>query len=153
MRALFANVMLDVAWSLFELRMLRDPSLDPNATWTDITHSYLRIVPHPEVPWWAMRVQLVSDPGYMVNYGLGAVLTAELRARTTQAIGAFDTGNARWYDWLSGQLLQYGAERDTRQLLHDLLGRPVSPDALLEQIKRCGSPALTEPEATATEPA
>jgi hypothetical protein len=137
MRALFANVMLDVAWSLFELRLLRDPALDPNAVWTDITHAYLRVVPHPEVPWWAMRVQLAGNPGYMVNYGLGALLTAEMRARTAAAIGPFDTGNPRWYAWQSGQLLRYGSERDTKRLLQDLLGRPLSPDALLEQIKRC----------------
>jgi hypothetical protein len=137
MRALFANVMLDVAWSLFELRLLRDPTLDPNALWTDITHEYLRVVPHPEVPWWAMRVQLAGNPGYMVNYGLGALLTAEMRARTAAVIGPFDTGNPRWYAWVSGQLLQYGSERDTQRLLQDLLGRPLSPDALLEQIKRC----------------
>ncbi|MCX7053736.1 MAG: hypothetical protein NTU56_05935 [Proteobacteria bacterium] len=139
MRALFANVMLDVAWSLFELRLLRDPALDPNAVWTDITHEYLRVVPHPEVPWWAMRVQLAGNPGYMVNYGLGALLTAEMRARTAAAIGPFDTGNPRWYDWLSVQLLQYGSERDTQRLLQDLLGRRLSPDALLQQIKRCGA--------------
>lgn len=139
MRALFANVMLDVAWSLFELRLLRDPALDPNAVWTDITHEYLRVVPHPEVPWWAMRVQLAGNPGYMVNYGLGALLTAEMRARTTAVIGPVDTGNPRWYAWLSGQLLQYGSERDTQRLLQDLLGRRLSPDALLEQIKRCGA--------------
>jgi hypothetical protein len=139
MRALFANVVLDVAWSLFELRMLRDPALDPNAVWTEITHEYLRVVPHPEVPWWAMRVQLAGNPGYMVNYGLGALLTAEMRARTVAEIGPFDTGNPRWYGWLSGQLLRYGSERDTRTLLQDLLGRRLSPDALLEQIKRCGA--------------
>ena len=139
MRALFADVMLDVAWSLFELRLLRDPALDPNAVWTDITHEYLRVVPHPEAPWWAMRVQLAGNPGYMVNYGLGALLTAEMRARTAEAIGPFDASNSRWYAWQSAQLLQYGSERDTRRLLQDLLGRPLSPDALLEQIARCGA--------------
>ena len=139
MRALFANVMLDVAWSLFEMRMLQEPRSDPNAVWTDITHRYLRIVPHPEVPWWAMRVQLAGNPGYMVNYGLGAVLTAEMRAHTIAAIGSFDTGNAQWYAWLSEHLLRYGSERDTQTLMQDLLGRPVSPAALLQQIKRCGS--------------
>jgi Zn-dependent M32 family carboxypeptidase len=86
-----------------------------------------------------MRVQLAGNPGYMVNYGLGALLTAEMRARTAAEIGSFDTGNPRWYDWLSGQLLQYGSERDTRRLLQDLLGRPLSPNALLEQVKRCGA--------------
>jgi hypothetical protein len=139
MRALFAGVMLDVAWSLFEMRMLQDPHADPNVVWTDITHRYLRIVPHPEVPWWAMRVQLVGNPGYMVNYGLGAVLTAEMRARTIAAIGPFDTGNPQWYAWLEERLLRYGAERDTQTLMQEFLGRPLAPDALLQQIRRCGS--------------
>jgi hypothetical protein len=136
MRALFANVILDVAWSLFELRLLREPAADPNALWTDITQRYLNIVAHPEVPWWAMRVQLASDPGYMVNYGLGAVLTAEIRTRTSEAIGPFDSGNPRWYSWLGARLLRYGSERPTQALLHDLLGRPVSPEALLVQLRR-----------------
>ena len=140
LRALYSNVMLDVAWSLFEMRMLRDPASDPNAVWTDITSRYLRIVPHPEVPWWAMRVQLVADPGYMVNYGLGAVLTAEMRARTREAIGPFDAGNPAWYAWLSDRLLRFGSERDTPSLMRELLGRPVSPEALLGQIQRCQAP-------------
>ena len=140
LRALLSNVMLDVAWSLFEMRLLRDPGADPNATWTDITSRYLHIVPHPELPWWALRVQLASDPGYMVNYGLGAVLTAEMRARSIEAIGPFDAGNPAWYGWFSERLLRYGSERDTRLLMQELLGRPVSPAALLQQVRRCTSP-------------
>jgi hypothetical protein len=31
LRALYSSVMLDVAWALFELRMLRGPTQDPNA--------------------------------------------------------------------------------------------------------------------------
>jgi hypothetical protein len=140
LRSLFGDVMLDVSWALFELRMLRNPGADPNAVWTDITSRYLRIVPHTEVPWWAMRVQLAGNPGYMVNYGLGAVLTAEIRARTVEAIGAFDAGNPKWYGWVSEGLLRFGSERDTRALMHDLLGRPLSPGALLRQIERCRVP-------------
>ena len=137
LRALYANVMLDVAWSLFELRLLRDPAADPNAVWTDITHRYLHITPHPEWPWWAMRVQLAGNPGYMVNYGLGAVLTAVMRERVAGAIGPFDTGNAAWYPWVSERLLRFGSERATPALLAGLLGGPVSPDALLRQLQRC----------------
>jgi hypothetical protein len=137
MRALFGDVMLDVAWALFELRLLRDPGANPNDLWTDITSRYLHVLPHPEVPWWAMRVQLASDPGYMVNYGLGAVLTAEMRQRTAEVVGPFDSGNAGWYAWVGERLLRYGSERDARSLMLDLLGRPVSPAALLAQISRC----------------
>src|SRR5262249_37070069 len=95
LRALYGVVILDVAWSLLELRMLRDPQLDPNALWTEITNHYLHITPHPEYSWWVMREQLVDAPGYMVNYGLGAVLTADIRQRTRQSLGPFDAGNAR----------------------------------------------------------
>ena len=136
LRALYSVVMLDVAWSLFELRMFRAPMTDPNALWTEITSRYLHIVPHPEFSWWAVRVQLADLPGYMVNYGFGAILTAEMRKRISEALGAFDTGDPRWYGWLSDQLLRYGLERDTRTLMQDFLGRPVSPQAFLEQIHR-----------------
>jgi hypothetical protein len=63
LRSMFGNVMLDVAWSLFELRMLRDPSSDPNAV--DRDHEPLPHQAASEVPWWAMRVQLGGNPGYM----------------------------------------------------------------------------------------
>jgi hypothetical protein len=142
LRALYSVVMLDVAWSLFELRMFRAPTSDPNALWSEITSRYLHIVPHPEFSWWAVRVQLADAPGYMVNYGFGAILTAEMREHISEALGAFDTGDSRWYGWLSEHLLRYGSERDTRLLMQDFLGRPVSPQALLEQIHRL-KPART----------
>lgn len=136
MRGLFGNVMLDVACALFEVRMLRTPDTDPNALWTDITHRYLHIAPHPELSWWAVRGQLVELPGYMVNYGLGAALTADLRARIRGEIGPYDAGNASWYSEVSRALLQFGSERETSQLLRQFLGRPVSISALLTQIAR-----------------
>jgi hypothetical protein len=138
LRGLFGTVMMDIAWSLFEIRLLREPATDPNALWTDITREYLRIKPHPEVAWWAARVQLASGPGYMVNYGLGSVLTAEMRKRTAEVIGPFDAGNPQWYAWTSGQMLRYGSEKSAKTLMQELLGRPLSPDAVLEQIRRIG---------------
>src|SRR5262249_21881280 len=69
-----------------------------------------------------------------VNYGLGAILTADMRQHIAEALGSFDTGNSRWYGWLSKHLLRYGSERDTPTLMLDFLSRPVSPPALLPQI-------------------
>jgi hypothetical protein len=140
LRALYGGVMLDVAWGLFDLRMLRKPEADPNAVWTEITHRYLHITPHPQLSWWAVRVQLVDKPGYMVNYGLGAVITADLRQRIASQIGGFDTGGARWFDWVSGHLLASGEAHETRELLRGFLGRPVTPDALIGELKRLGPP-------------
>jgi hypothetical protein len=136
LRDLFSYVMLDVSWALFERRMLRNPRADPNAVWTEITYRYLHIVPHPEISWWAMRGQLVQMPGYMVNYGLGSVLTADIREHTREALGPFETGNPQWYSWSSEHLLRFGEELDTSTLLRQFLGRPVSPQALLDQIRR-----------------
>jgi hypothetical protein len=136
LRALYGVVVLDVAWSLFELRMLRSPATDPNLLWTEITNHYFHIVPHPELSWWVLREQLVDTPGYMMNYGLGAVLTAEMRQHIREALGPFDTGDPRWYGWLQESLLRFGSERDSQTLMKDFLGRPVSPQALLNQIHR-----------------
>jgi oligoendopeptidase F len=138
LKALHASVVLDVAWALFESRMLQDPTRDPNALWTEITSRYLHITAHPELSWWAVRGQLVERPGYMVNYGLGAVLTADLRERIRLQIGPFDAGNPRWYPWLSRTLLRFGSERGAPEVIRQFLGRPVSPDALLSQIRRIG---------------
>jgi hypothetical protein len=135
LRSLYSGVVLDVAWSLFEIRMMRNPALDPNKLWTEITSRYLRVVPHPEWSWWATRVQLVESPGYMVHYGLGAVLTAAMRQRIRESLGPFETGNLRWYAWVSNQLLRYGTERDAAALLQEFLGRPVSPELLLKDIR------------------
>jgi hypothetical protein len=139
LRELFSNVVLDVAWSLFELRMLADPSADPNLLWSDITSRYLNVIAHPELSWWALRVQLVRWPGYMINYGLGAVVTADIRQHIRDAVGPFETGNLRWYPWTSAHLLRFGSAIETAQLLHRFLGRAVSPDSLLRQLQRVGS--------------
>lgn len=144
LRALYSGVMLDVAWALFDLRMLRSPDFDPNQVWTDITSRYLHVKPHPELSWWAVRVQLIHKPGYMVNYGLGAVITADIRQRIKEQLGPFQTGDSRWYGWLSEQLLSGGEAIETRELLRRFLGRAVSPEALLGELARMANPT-TQP--------
>ncbi len=98
-------------------------------------------MPHPELAWWALRAQLVRWPGYMVNYGLGAVLTADIRERIASEIGPFDTGNRRWYAWTSAHLLRYGSSLDACHAAAAILGATASrPTALLNQLRRLDSP-------------
>ena len=97
---------------LFEMRMLREPASDPNVVWTDITQTHLGIGHIPSCSWCARSR---GNPGYMLNYAAGAILTADLRARTREAIGAFDAGNPRWYGWLSENLLSM-APRSTASI-------------------------------------
>jgi hypothetical protein len=134
--AKYNAVILDVAWGLFEIRMLREPAADPDAVWTDITSTYLHVVPHPEWSWWAVRGQLVDAPGYMLNYALGAAVTADLRTHIIQIRGPFARGDAGWYEWVSEQLLRFGLERPTREVLASFLGRAPSPDALIQDLRR-----------------
>ncbi len=140
MRARYSGIVMDVAWALFELRMHNDPSQDPNALWATITSSYLHIAPHPEWSWWAMRGQLVDLPGYMMNYALGAVITADLRAKVTSVRGPFYRGDKKTYGWLADRLYRWGLERETRDVLRSFLGRAVTADALLRDMRRLGSP-------------
>jgi hypothetical protein len=136
LRARYGGIVLDVAWSLFELRMLREPSADPNAVWTGLTSRYLRIRPHPELSWWAMRGQLVDSPGYMMNYAVGAILIAALRARTVERHGPWLLGDPGWYPWVSRMLFRYGLERSTREVVEEFLGGPATPAALLADMGR-----------------
>lgn len=136
LRARYAGVVLDLAWALFDLRVHRDPDADPNAIWAAITSDYLRIAPHPEWSWWAMRGQLVDAPGYLMNYALGAFITADLRARVRELRGASAWYQPDTYGWLSERLYRFGLERTSRQVLEEFLGRPLSPDAMLHDLGR-----------------
>lgn len=140
LRAKYAGIVMDVAWALFEIRMHRGPDADPNAVWTDITGRYFRIRPHPELSWWAVRGQLVNLPGYMLNYAVGAILIADLRARAKELHGACTEGDPAWYPWVSERLYRFGLERTSRRVIEDFLGRPVSPRALLEDLARAQGP-------------
>ena len=136
LRARYGGIVLDVAWALFELRMLRDPAADPNMVWTRLTSDYLRIRPHPELSWWAMRGQLVDAPGYMMNYAVGAMLIAALRARTVELHGPFLRGDRSWYAWVSARLFPFGAARPAQEVLEEFLGGPVTVAPLLADMRR-----------------
>lgn len=136
LRAKYASIALDAAWALLELRLHRDPVVDPDDEWRQITGDFLRIVPHPEWSWWAMRGQLVESPGYMANYPLGAIAAAALRARVRTQRGPFSRPDRGMYDWLGGRLYRWGAQRPAREVLEDVLGAPVSAQALLADMAR-----------------
>ncbi len=136
LRGRYGGILLDVAWALFELRMLRDPRADPNEVWTALTRDYLRIRPHPELSWWAMRAQLIDAPGYMMNYAAGAILIAAIRARTRELHGPFSAGDSTWYRWMAPRLYRFGLERPTREVIEEFLGGPVSPAAIQADIRR-----------------
>jgi len=136
LRSRYGSIVLDVAWSLFEVRMQRDTAADPNRVWTDLTGTYLRIRPYPELSWWAMRGQLIDAPGYMMNYASGSILIAAIRERTRRLHGSFTPGDSTWYRWIAPRLFRFGLERPTRQVLEEFLGGPVSPAALLADMRR-----------------
>ena len=85
-----------------------------------------------------MRGQLVDAPGYMMNYAVGAILSAAIRARVRALHGPFAPGDSTWYAWIAPRLFRFGLERPTREVLQQFLGGPVSPAALLEDMGRMG---------------
>lgn len=144
LRAKYAGIVMDIAWALFELRMHRDAAPDPNRVWTEITHRYFRIEPHPELAWWAVRGQLVEAPGYMLNYAAGAILVADLRARLRELHGPWAEGDPGWYERVAESLYRFGLARRSQDVIEDFLGRPLSPQALLDDLARartCDAPA------------
>ena len=142
LRGRYGGIVLDMAWALFEVRMLRDPRADPNQVWTTLTRDYLRIRGHPELSWWAMRGQLVDAPGYMMNYAAGALLIAAIRDRIRELHGPFVTGDSTWYAWVAPRLYRFGLEKKTEEVVKEFLGGLVTPASLLRDMVRMwtGSP-------------
>jgi hypothetical protein len=138
-RAKYAGVVMDMAWALFELRVYREPERNPNQVWTEITQRYFRIRPQPDLAWWAVRGQLIDAAGYMMNYAAGAILVADLRATLRERYGRFDAGDPGWYARVSEALYRFGLERPSKQVIEEFLGRPISPQALLDDMRRAGS--------------
>jgi hypothetical protein len=136
LRGRYGAIVLDVAWALFELRLLRQPAADPDSVWAALTSEYLHIRPHPELSWWAMRGQLVDEPGYMMNYAAGAIVIAAIRERTRSRHGGFSAGDPGWYGWVAPRLYRFGLERPTREVVEQFLGGPVTPAALLHDLRR-----------------
>ncbi len=134
--AQFFGLAMDACWALFEDRMQQDPSLDPNAVWAELTHRYLRVVPHPELSWWGMRGQLIGAPSYLMNYALGAFITADVRDRIRALHGAFTLGDATWYDFVRDRIYRFGLERSSLAVMEEFLGRPLSADPLLARVGR-----------------
>ncbi len=135
-RARYAGIMMDVAWALFEFRVHRDGAASPNRIWSEITARYLRIKPHPELSWWAMRGQLVENPGYLLNYAFGAIIAADLRAALKAKYGPFTIGRSDWYGQVSEEIYRYGLSRTARAVTESVLGRGPNPRALLEDLAR-----------------
>ena len=145
LRAKYAGVMLDIAWALYEIRLHKEPEADPNALWTRLTSDYLGMAPHPELSWWAMRGQLVDAPGYMMNYAVGAIIVADLRARARALRGPFTSADPAWYPWLSERLYRFGLAKPSREVITTFLGRPLLPQALLDDMSRIDAAALPRP--------
>ncbi|HET7830708.1 MAG TPA: hypothetical protein VFL03_14195 [Candidatus Limnocylindrales bacterium] len=134
LRGRFADTALDAAWALFEIRLHEAPERSPNDVWADITSEWLGIARHPEWSWWAIRGQLVEEPGYMANYAIGAVLAADLRAAIRRDRGEWIDGDGGWYAWVREHVYRFGLERASRDVLRDVLGRPPSADALVAEL-------------------
>ncbi len=135
----YAEVALDFCWALLEIRRHATPEADPSAIWAELTSHYLGIAPHPELAWWAMRGQLVQEPGYMVNYALGPIVAAELRAAIQAERGDWTEGDPGWYAWVSERLLRFGSQRPAAEVVLSFLGRPPSPEALIVALALDGS--------------
>jgi hypothetical protein len=136
LRGRYGGIVLDIAWSLFEVRMHRDPGADPNTVWDDITSHYLHITPHPELSWWAMRGQLVDEPGYMANYAIGSIIIADIRSRVRKLHGDFTTGDPTWYAFMSDHIYRFGLSRTSADVITDFLGRSISATAILADMRR-----------------
>jgi hypothetical protein len=147
LRSKYGGIAMDIAWALFEIRMHREPAREPNELWSAMMERYFGIRPHPELSWWALRGQLVSNPGYMANYAIGAVLVADLRAEERRRNGPLFVPDPERYRGVADALFRPGRERSSRAVIERFLGRSPSVDALLADLRRARVAAESGPAA------
>ena len=136
LRSRYGGIVLDVAWALFEMRMQRDPGADPNQVWTTLTRDYLRIRASP-------RALLV---GHARSAGGRTGLHDELRRRLHSHRGdpGPDPGGPRTVRDGRFDLVLVGgaaplplwAGAADAAVIEEFLGGPVSPAALLDDMRR-----------------
>jgi Zn-dependent M32 family carboxypeptidase len=73
-----------------------------------------------------------------MNYAAGAMLIAAIRERTREIHRAFTTGDGSWYGWIAPRLFRFGLEKPSREVIEEFLGGPVSPQAILDDMRRMG---------------
>lgn len=133
--ARYGAVMMDAAWTLFEIELHRHPDHSPNEAWAEIMERDLGVRGHPEWSWWAGRGQLIDAPGYLANYALGAIMVAAVRRRIRELRGDWAAGDPGWYAFVSEKLLRFGASIPPRDLLTSFLEGPLIADALIADIE------------------
>jgi oligoendopeptidase F len=137
----YGSIALDIAWALFEIEIHRHPGRRPNDVWTELATESLGIEPHPELSWWAMRGQLIEQPGYMANYALSAIVAAAVRARTREVRGSWLEGDPGWYRFMSDALFAAGASQAPADLLEAFLGEPLTAAPILSDLRPGSAPA------------
>ena len=70
------------------------------------------------------------------RFGFGETFHADLRARTQGLYELYTEGDPAWYGRISERLYQFGLERPTKEVIEEFLGRPVSPQAILDDMER-----------------
>ena len=84
-----------------------------------------------------MRGQLVDSPGYMMNYAVGAMVIAAIRARTVALTGAVrQRGSGMVSAGCAPRLYRFGMERPDQRGGEEFLGGPVTPGPLLADMRR-----------------
>jgi hypothetical protein len=147
LRSKYGGIAMDIAWALFEIRMHREPEREPNDLWSSMMERYFGIRPHPELSWWALRGQLVSNPGYMANYAIGAVLVADLRAEERRRNGPLSRPDPNRYRLVADALFRPGRERTSREVIESFLGRAPSVEALVTDLRRAQATTEERPAA------
>jgi Zn-dependent M32 family carboxypeptidase len=83
-----------------------------------------------------MRGQLIDAPGYMANYAIGSIIIADIRARVKEQHGDFTTGDRTWYAFMTDRIYKFGLSRSSADVIIDFLGRPISANAILADMRR-----------------
>lgn len=114
---------------------------DLPAVWNDKMEAYLGIRPQKDADGVLQDVHWAGgDFGYFPSYALGYMYAAQIKQQIIKDIPSFTdylkTGQlSPIKQWLTNNIHQYGKMRKPHELIKDITGQPLKPDALIAYLE------------------
>jgi peptidyl-dipeptidase A len=146
-RAIRAQLLVQSRWYLvmshMERELYRDPDQDLDTLWWDLVERFqwLRRPEGRRAPDWASKIHFSLAPVYYHNYLLGELMASQIQAHLQTEVLGDGAGVWERYvsspavgDWLTRSLYVKGKTFDWRAAARSSSGRPLSTDALVDEL-------------------
>lgn len=119
----------------FEKSMYENPDQDLPKLWYNLEKKYMnRNIPEELDNRWATIPHFTTHPAYYQNYLRAELMSAQIYESAKKKLGPL-TQNTNTAEYFRTKLFRYGASEKENELIKRMTGKPLSPEAFVNQFK------------------